>query len=140
MTDQHFTEGDVLLVRDFPGLETGPLSDYAGLRITFPANTSREDFERMKGEIQAAIDQAELRGEQKATEPLMAVMDIEGAMKPVTDAELRDIIAALLGLVDVIERIRGQEVRTAEMRKDWRKRHRQERRQVLTDGAECDKL
>lgn len=38
------------------------------LTITFPAhmNMSREDFDRMKAEIQAMLQQAELRGEQKA--------------------------------------------------------------------------
>lgn len=36
------------------------------LIITLPANTNREDFERMRTEIQAAMDQAERRGEQKA--------------------------------------------------------------------------
>lgn len=53
-------------LEDFPGLKIGHFNDYAGLVITFPANTSREDFERMKAEIQAALDWAERRGEQKA--------------------------------------------------------------------------
>lgn len=65
-------------LRDFPGLKIGHFNDYAGLTITFPANTSREDFERMKVEIQAALRQAELRGEQKA----LAFLTGEGSGMP----------------------------------------------------------
>lgn len=37
-----------------------------GTVITFPAYMKREDFERMKAEIQAVVQQAEHRGELKA--------------------------------------------------------------------------
>jgi len=47
--------------------------------ITFPANISREDFERMKAEIMAALQQAEFRGERKALAFLMG----EGSGTPV---------------------------------------------------------
>lgn len=50
-----------------------------GGSITFPLDTSREDFERMKDEILAAIVLAELRGEQKAIAFLMG----EGSGPPV---------------------------------------------------------
>lgn len=53
-------------LEDFPGLKIGHFNDYAGLVITLPACISREDFERIRTEIQAAMDWAELRGEQKA--------------------------------------------------------------------------
>ena len=36
------------------------------LLITFPQDITLEDFDRMTIEIRAALDQAELRGEQKA--------------------------------------------------------------------------
>ena len=65
------------------------------------------------------------------------------ALRPpvVTAADLRDILAALLGMVDVVERIQGKPVRTAEMRKAHRDRQRDEKRgESLTVDAECGKL
>lgn len=57
------------------------------------------------------------------------------------DNELKDARTALLGLVDVIERLIGQEPRTAEIRKRRREYLQAEKRaEVLTTAAECDKL
>ena len=68
------------------------------------------------------------------------------------DAELRDARTALLGLVDVVERLMGLEPRTAEIRKRLRLYRRtypfppvaapdvKERIEELTTQAECDKL
>jgi len=52
--------------KDFSSLKLGSFNEYAGLKITFPANISREEVERMAAEIQAALYYAEKRGEQKA--------------------------------------------------------------------------
>jgi len=43
-----------------------------GTVVTFPAYMKREDFERMKAEIQAIMHTSELRGEQKALAKIAA--------------------------------------------------------------------
>ena len=50
-----------------------------GTVITFPADIKREDFDRMKAEIQAVIYAAEIRGEQKA----LAFMLGDGTGEPI---------------------------------------------------------
>lgn len=50
-----------------------------GTVISFPAYMKREDFDRMKAEVRAAINRAEFRGEQKA----MAFLTGEGSGEPV---------------------------------------------------------
>ena len=56
--------------------------------ITFPAYMRREDFERMTTEIQAALHQAELRGEQKAIAFFMG----EGSGEPVGIVKRSELI------------------------------------------------
>lgn len=59
----------------------------------------------------------------------------------VTDADLIDIRTALLGLVEVVERVMGKEPRTAEIRRLLREcQWDSKRAEELTLGAECDKL
>ena len=58
----------------------GKMEGEKELLITFPSDTSREDYERMRKEIHAIIQQAERRGEQKVlTRPqayLLAIMEV----------------------------------------------------------------
>ena len=56
-----------MLLKDFEKEFTQALAIREGVTvITFPACITGEDFDRLKAEIQAAVGQAELRGQRRA--------------------------------------------------------------------------